>query len=1327
MSKKKFIDDLYIENSSFTSDKQARKMANLLNTVSSDIYSESQRFVFELIQNADDSANGIDNTVHFDFLANSLIVSHNGKSFDEKDIASISDAGDSTKASDPTKTGYKGIGFKSVFGKSNRVSILSDGYFFRFDKSFFDKIMPWQAIPIWSELQQYSTDIQQSLDQHSYNVSTIIEISDASKLQKELSEIINNGQILLFLRFTSKIIVSENGAILYTINKKTITTTSAFTELNLYKDDKPISNWITKTFESIAVPMQTRTAINEDEKTPEKLKQAEYVEISFAAPLINGKIKSLKAGDGLIFTYLPTKVREFNFPFLVNSSFMTSAARESINEDKAWNQWLFGIIADYIFSWIAELVLTKFKFEVLNILPKKFEQPSNELKQSFDKRFATASQKNSFVITGNNAIKKVSEVLLDKTGLSRQTFLDDGSITAFLKEEKNLDFSDDCFINANVENSSGLTTIGVSTFDTDNIELFFNSNAFKSRHSIVKNFELIQYFKVLSDPDSEGIWFQALKTLPFIFDDQGILLNPSNGICFPIGITTTELGDIPVINDITFQKLQVNNPLLKWLKKLGVKEPSSVAYVANVIVPGLKDPNYINDNNFLSITQYLFRLYQNNELNDELLESLREFKLKTIGPPIEFIEAQYCYLSERYRPRFFIQNQITEVAYVSEVYLTFGSELQLNLFFKALKVKEDIEIEVIDSNNSLITMRALTNPGWVQASYNAADTQGAFGLGEHNVIRNTKIPSFINLTLTNIDYAIIFWNRLIDGGANLESLSQDARFYYGVGRGYNSHSKSVENYFTWFVKNKPCIPASNGELLLCTDVYINEKHIREIAGGYLPVFNFQRVVPNIWKNLFNFKDKLALKDYLSVLSHMTDDYESVQPRESLSIMRIGQIYNRLSAIQDDLGYDDKEFITLWSKTNKLYASNEKFESATDLSWITIEGFSIDTGNLKTIRLPSIAKDETANFRSLMVLLGVKIIDEFVPQYTNIQVDHSLKSRLEQILPYFATVINSRSGKGIDEEYDRLFSIVDETTFHSAEEIKLSFEFNDQLFEGASLTVFREPETLYFKGKWKNERTLLSLIKELSVLLNVKGLNEELRFLLLELDHDEIMDWLKEQNINFSDIPRILYFRKRLFEPEPVTTETLVHKEVYGSTDKTFSGFSEDIDDVQNDILEAKPFVPEITIDQIESHRFNFSGYSVVPQNIKLIDYEPVSDMNFRLDVGRWSEAYVNKALRQMSQFSKIDWVNENSESGKPYDFIVIENEIQKFIEVKGTPSESKNLIYLSAPEWNLMSEHKENYSFYRVYMAGTINAFFQVYENPSKMITTGLIQVGIAL
>ena len=45
-----------------------------------------------------------------------------------------------------------------------------------------------------------------------------------------------------------------------------------------------------------------------------------------------------------------------------------------------------------------------------------------------------------------------------------------------------------------------------------------------------------------------------------------------------------------------------------------------------------------------------------------------------------------------------------------------------------------------------------------------------------------------------------------------------------------------------------------------------------------------------------------------------------------------------------------------------------------------------------------------------------------------------------------------------------------------------------------------------------------------------------------------------------------------------------------------------------------------------------------------------------------------------SKFLSIIWDNKNGESGKPYDFRVFENEKEKFIDVKGTPSGSKNIV-----------------------------------------------------
>ena len=64
-----------------------------------------------------------------------LIFIHDGKSFDLKDFDAITSMANSRKSDDNSKTGYKGIGFKSVFTDSLQVFIKTGGFFFSFDKT----------------------------------------------------------------------------------------------------------------------------------------------------------------------------------------------------------------------------------------------------------------------------------------------------------------------------------------------------------------------------------------------------------------------------------------------------------------------------------------------------------------------------------------------------------------------------------------------------------------------------------------------------------------------------------------------------------------------------------------------------------------------------------------------------------------------------------------------------------------------------------------------------------------------------------------------------------------------------------------------------------------------------------------------------------------------------------------------------------------------------------------------------------------------------------------------------------------------------------------
>ena len=116
---------------------------NSLVQLSSGIYTEEIRFIYELLQNADDSAIKSNMALKIEIDDNSFTFCHNGTPFSEVDVKSICSVGDGGKTSDKNKTGYKGIGFKSVFRHSTDVTIISGKYCFGFSKEEWRD--PWDS------------------------------------------------------------------------------------------------------------------------------------------------------------------------------------------------------------------------------------------------------------------------------------------------------------------------------------------------------------------------------------------------------------------------------------------------------------------------------------------------------------------------------------------------------------------------------------------------------------------------------------------------------------------------------------------------------------------------------------------------------------------------------------------------------------------------------------------------------------------------------------------------------------------------------------------------------------------------------------------------------------------------------------------------------------------------------------------------------------------------------------------------------------------------------------------------------------------------------
>ena len=111
----KAIQRTYLENTDFQYAQQMFNQATSIETLSTDIYAENKRFIYELIQNADDAALESNAALSVDIFDKYVVVSHNGEPFDSRDIQGLCNVGMGTKSDDASKTGYKGIGFKSVF------------------------------------------------------------------------------------------------------------------------------------------------------------------------------------------------------------------------------------------------------------------------------------------------------------------------------------------------------------------------------------------------------------------------------------------------------------------------------------------------------------------------------------------------------------------------------------------------------------------------------------------------------------------------------------------------------------------------------------------------------------------------------------------------------------------------------------------------------------------------------------------------------------------------------------------------------------------------------------------------------------------------------------------------------------------------------------------------------------------------------------------------------------------------------------------------------------------------------------------------------------
>lgn len=1287
MEAKNLVDQIFTDKAK--NDSNSNDLARTLDLLSKTVFGEVNRFVFELLQNADDAAtkNGKQIDVQFRLLDNYIIFSHDGEHFDANDVRGISSVASrlGNKDKEEEKTGYKGIGFKSIFGSATYAHIISGPFSFRFDKQHDHwngqpELYPWQVIPIWTD--EPVDEVRSRIDRN--RVITIINVPNRVTLKREILKVFDDCQIILFLRRVARVTFYDHDEKVLELEKRTLTKGI----IELYKNDSLHSSWKVDSFE-IPIPENVSTALKTlgESECPRKLKDATRTKLTFAAPIKDGKISTVS--EAVLYSYLPTN-SSFKFGFLINGDFLMDAQRTGLLQ-VIWNDFLFERIAELHIRWILELQKEEYRFDILKLLRGNF---------------STAYNLKSFQIAYNNqlmqALKTIPFILDKKEENYHKLYnciVDEVHFSEFFPVQSIRDFLDlggnYVVVNYSYQNTIKLVELGAKSFGQNEVFMMIEKKFFSGWN---ESYDLSSFLFFGAKNFNSITWDKNCASAGFLADEEEVLRSPKD-IFFPFKKGEELPSDIDrselhfVHNQIleTYDRLGAED-LVDWLHSMGVREPTEREIAKKSILPMITKDS-ITAENSLNLTRLLVRVHSRNEFDISDYETLNQLKLITSqGLNI----ANKCYLPVQYGGDQELERILPNSDFVSTKYTEDIAEEDIPhfvTFFKKIGCSSTITVVIIEES---IEVGKLENRfpastaffDWLESTNVIPNIYWPYRSSQHKYSGYTRVD--FRSQLHDFFFAKYFWSGVLNNWDVFHQKVSDGRYYV------RNNSFSTASFIQYYAMEQAVVPCTDGQCRPGKQVFAPS--LKNIVGNYFPVADFPSTISAAQRDFFALRKTIGVDECLELLTHLSTN--TITPD---LVKQVHSIYGQLVGMGIQNDPEKCDLILKWKSTGNLLAANNTFQDANNLWFFNVLGLEISSGSAYFLKLPTVLEEgEKLAFCELFQIPIITVDKlEFLPicPLGNMELPNTILDRVS----HFAILYSSITLENVNDVFQKMVRIVRGTNFYQAE--NLSFIFKNTsgqvLYENSTRCTNIRGDGFYFVGKWFKPRALFEICGPLCELLSLKGLTREVQ-LLMQLNDNDARDWLIEHGHSITFLDEGVS-QLELFD---VAQTELIDQEVVDF-------------EYDNIAFRTETFEPVVQPNEIDLNNITPVSKVYPPdQSIIVGNYKRPSNPEFTSDVGFWSEQFVNSYLLANSgTFTDVIWVNENGESNLPYDFECLENGKKLFIDSKGTPSATKSEIYLSTAEWRFIFEKGEQYSLFRVFRAGFSDAQLERIDNVSKKIT----------